>query len=128
MTVLTAHATATNTIEAMRLGAFDHLTKPIGREDVARVLGHMLATKVRSPDIAPQTGSETLIGSSGAMRSVQKTIGILADSDATVLITGETGADALRAQLESVARREGFGRILSSAGCHCRHSDNMCHP
>jgi DNA-binding NtrC family response regulator len=91
VTVLTAHATATNTIEAMRLGAFDHLTKPIGREDVARVLGHMLATKVRSPDIAPQAGAETLIGSSEAMRSVQKTIGMLADSDATVLITGETG-------------------------------------
>jgi two-component system NtrC family response regulator len=31
VTVLTAHATAENTIEAMRLGAFDHLTKPIGR-------------------------------------------------------------------------------------------------
>ena len=38
VTVLTAHATAANTIEAMRLGAFDHLTKPIGREDVARAL------------------------------------------------------------------------------------------
>ncbi|MBV8088898.1 MAG: response regulator, partial [Alphaproteobacteria bacterium] len=44
VTILTAHATATNTIEAMRLGAFDHLTKPIGREDVARVLERMLAS------------------------------------------------------------------------------------
>ena len=35
VTILTAHATATNTIEAMRLGAFDHLTKPIGRADLA---------------------------------------------------------------------------------------------
>ncbi len=32
--VLTAHATAANTIEAMRLGAFDHLTKPIGRAEL----------------------------------------------------------------------------------------------
>ena len=31
--VLTAVATASNTIEAMRLGAVDHLTKPIGRAD-----------------------------------------------------------------------------------------------
>ena len=44
VTVLTAHATATNTIEAMRLGAFDHMTKPIGREDLARVLSDMLAS------------------------------------------------------------------------------------
>jgi len=42
--ILTAHASATNTIEAMRLGAFDHLIKPIGREDVERVLRQMLAS------------------------------------------------------------------------------------
>ena len=34
VTVLTAFASAENTIEAMRLGAFDHLTKPIGREEL----------------------------------------------------------------------------------------------
>ena len=33
--VLTAFATAENTIEAMRLGAFDHLTKPIGRGELS---------------------------------------------------------------------------------------------
>jgi two-component system NtrC family response regulator len=90
-TVLTAHATADNTIEAMRLGAFDHLTKPIGREQLARVLAAMLAvgTDPQAP-VAPR--AETgLIGSSDAIRAVQKTIGRLADSDATVLITGETG-------------------------------------
>jgi DNA-binding NtrC family response regulator len=91
VTVLTAHATATNTIEAMRLGAFDHLTKPIGRKDVARVLEQMLASAAKTPDVAPEAAPETLIGSSEAMRSVQKTIGMLADSDASVLITGETG-------------------------------------
>lgn len=90
-TVLTAHATAHNTIEAIRLGAFDHLTKPIGREALARVLAAMLAAggeqRLRSPERA-ETG---LIGSSDAMRAVQKAIGRLADSEATVLITGETG-------------------------------------
>jgi hypothetical protein len=34
---------------------------------------------------------DDLIGSSNSMREVQKTIGLVADSDATVLITGETG-------------------------------------
>ena len=32
--VLTAFADSSNTIEAIRLGAFDHLTKPIGRADL----------------------------------------------------------------------------------------------
>src|SRR3954471_14870397 len=40
--VLTAFASAENTIEAMRLGAFDHLTKPIGREQLQSLLGRML--------------------------------------------------------------------------------------
>lgn len=91
VTVLTAHATMTNTIEAMRLGAFDHLTKPIGRADTARVLQLMLARAASSAPSMPHTTEDTLIGSSDAMRIVQKSIGLLADSDATVLITGETG-------------------------------------
>ena len=91
VTVLTAHATATNTIEAMRLGAFDHLTKPIGRHDLARVIQRMLASAAVPRVVMPDAEPETLIGSSEAMRAVQKQIGMLADSDATVLITGETG-------------------------------------
>jgi two-component system NtrC family response regulator len=91
VTVLTAHATAANTIEAMRLGAFDHLTKPIGRADLARVLNRMLAS-VAEPHAPPaESEPDGLIGSSEAMRTIQKTIGMLADSAATVLITGETG-------------------------------------
>ena len=91
VTVLTAHATASNTIEAMRLGAFDHLTKPIGRADLAEVLQRMLDSVVEFGGGVCATESEALIGSSEAMRTVQKTIGVLADSDATVLITGDTG-------------------------------------
>jgi two-component system NtrC family response regulator len=91
VTVLTAHATATNTIEAMRLGAFDHLTKPIGREEVSRVLAGMLAAKATPRALRPGPESGGLIGSSESMRTVQKTIGMLADSNATVLISGETG-------------------------------------
>jgi DNA-binding NtrC family response regulator len=89
--VLTAHATAHNTIEAMRLGAFDHLTKPIGREELSRVLTTMLAAgaEQRSPGAA---GTESeLVGSSESIRAVQKAIGRLADSETTVLVTGETG-------------------------------------
>ncbi|MFM0644256.1 sigma-54 dependent transcriptional regulator [Paraburkholderia bryophila] len=91
VTVLTAHATASNTIEAMRLGAFDHLTKPIGRADLAQVLQRMLSSVAESGASFPAEEAEAIIGSSEAMRTVQKTIGVLADSDATVLITGETG-------------------------------------
>jgi len=89
--VLTAHATAHNTIEAMRLGAFDHLTKPIGRDALSRVLTAMLVAGKEKRSVSADRAETGLIGSSDAMRAVQKAIGRLADSDATVLITGETG-------------------------------------
>jgi DNA-binding NtrC family response regulator len=91
VTVLTAYATASNTIEAMRLGAFDHLTKPIGRDEVARVLAAMLVVRAEPPAARSGADQEGLIGSSEAMRAVQKSIGMLADSNATVMISGETG-------------------------------------
>ncbi|MGM4887474.1 sigma-54-dependent transcriptional regulator [Tardiphaga sp. 604_B6_N1_1] len=91
--IVTAYATAANTIEAMRLGAFDHLTKPIGREDLAFVLDRMLRARTlkRETSADAQDAELDLIGTSAGMRDVQKTIGLVADSDATVLITGETG-------------------------------------
>ena len=99
--ILTAYAWAANTIEAMRLGAFDHLTKPIGREDLADLVARMLRVAgPRAPPPrpaarrrCPRAGEEedALIGVSPPMRAVQKAIGLVADSDATVLVTGETG-------------------------------------
>jgi DNA-binding NtrC family response regulator len=93
--ILTAHASTANTIEAMRLGAFDHLTKPIGREDLASLLARMARTGRSAPveitTSGQDDGDEALVGSSGAMREVHKTIGLVADSDATLLLTGETG-------------------------------------
>ncbi|MGD9895927.1 MAG: sigma-54-dependent transcriptional regulator [Candidatus Methylacidiphilaceae bacterium] len=89
--VLTAHATAANTIEAMRLGAFDHVTKPIGRAELARLLGEMVAAKAELGPTRSETPSGGLLGFSEAIRKIQKTIGMVADSGATVLIQGETG-------------------------------------
>jgi two-component system NtrC family response regulator len=92
--VLTAVPTSANTIEAMRLGAADHLAKPIGRDGLRDLLARLLPPA--APDVAtrapaPPDAGETLVGASAAMREVQKAIGKLADSDATVLLLGETG-------------------------------------
>ncbi len=88
--VLTAVPTAANTIEAMRLGAFDHLAKPIGRAALVDLIGRMLAAVPPPPPIRVEEEGE-MVGNSEPMRAVQKAIGMLADADTTVLITGETG-------------------------------------
>ncbi len=108
--VLTAVPTAANTIEAMRLGAVDHLAKPVGRADLAALLSTLLA----EPDTAPPPAQALapageMVGASAALRAVQKTIGLLADSDATVLITGETGTgkEVVARALHRHGRRSG---------------------
>jgi len=88
--ILTAVPTAANTIEAMRLGAVDHLAKPIGRDDLASLVARMLPAAARETEVAADPSDE-LVGNSAAMRAVQKSIGMLADGETTVLITGETG-------------------------------------
>jgi CheY-like chemotaxis protein len=75
--VVTAYGDSERTIEAMRDGAFEYLTKPF---DLGQVL---------SADRGAPLGS--LVGTSEAILRVWKVIGRAAASDAPVLITGETG-------------------------------------
>ena len=94
--ILTAVPDSANTIEAMRLGAVDHLAKPLGRDAIVALVGRLLdAGRDRAASIAAVPAethlAEALIGQSVAMRDVQKRIGQLADADESVLVTGETG-------------------------------------
>jgi two-component system NtrC family response regulator len=91
--VLTAFSSAGNTIEAMRLGAFDHLAKPISREAVREVLERALQRQTAASPSASNTGDDDgdLIGPSQAMREVHKRIGLAAANAMPVLVLGETG-------------------------------------
>jgi len=63
--VLTAVPTSANTIEAMRLGAADHLAKPIGREDLKALLARMLSAPAPVP-LSPVADDDELVGSGSA--------------------------------------------------------------
>jgi DNA-binding NtrC family response regulator len=98
--IITSYSTSDNTIEAMKLGAFDYITKPFDEEEVIRAarrameiarLGRELET-LRAEAGEKRLGTEgELIGQSPAMREIFKLIGKTAPTDATVLITGESG-------------------------------------
>lgn len=95
LVMLTAHVSSSNTIEAMTLGAFDHLVKPVGRADIVEVVERALlngvdATPAATLAVLPEE-DDALVGHSPAMRTVHKRIGLAAASDLAVLITGETG-------------------------------------
>jgi two-component system response regulator AtoC len=96
--IMTGFGTSNVAIEATQLGAFDYIIKPFELESVLETIRnyfewHQLngeAEPISSSGEAPDP-SNVLIGSSPAMQVIYKTIGRVAASDATVLITGETG-------------------------------------
>lgn len=95
---ITGHGTTDTAIEAMKLGAFDYLLKPLElaqlRELVGRAFG--VSRLMRVPALvadeeAVAGASETLVGRCPAMQEVYKAIGRVASQDVTVLILGESG-------------------------------------
>lgn len=91
--LLTAYATITHAVEATRAGAFCFLTKPVKMPELevqvrnAAMVRHLHAETLKSPDRT----QDTIIGTSAALRQAIARADRAATSDATVLITGETG-------------------------------------
>ncbi|MGO8766600.1 MAG: sigma-54-dependent transcriptional regulator [Limisphaerales bacterium] len=96
--LMTAFGTVENAVEAMRLGAYDYLPKPIDlkrlRIQVQKALEYQ-AVVVENNELRSrlQKRSEPnpLIGASESMRNVCRLIEEVAQSDVTVLIEGESG-------------------------------------
>jgi two-component system response regulator AtoC len=96
--LMTAYGTSSSAIQAIQLGAFDYITKPFELEDVLltvqRFFQHeRLASEVRKlrGQLEGRDLTDRIIGNTPAMQAVYKMIGRVAQTDATVLITGETG-------------------------------------
>ncbi len=96
--VMTAHGDSNIAIDAMRLGAYDYVSKPIDFEQLLPLLRRALKRRTlsRRSDASVErliVSSEVpmMIGHSPAMQHVYKLIGQVAASDATVLVRGESG-------------------------------------
>ncbi len=96
--MMTAYATVSTAVEAMKLGAFDYIQKPFDVDKltilVERALDH---ARLRRENEALRTtvddlsSRRALIGSGGAMSALQEQLDKVAASHATVLVTGESG-------------------------------------
>ena len=95
---ITATGTSDTAIEAMKLGAFDYLLKPLERGANSRGRGaglrdppaHARAGR-RGRSRRPNTSDDILVGRCAAMQEVYKAIGRVASQNVTVLIRGESG-------------------------------------
>lgn len=95
---ITGHGTTETAIEAMKIGAYDYLVKPLDAnhlQDVVdkafRISRLMHVPALLKEGDRPQDQPDLLVGSGVAMRSVYKQIGRVAPQDVNVLILGESG-------------------------------------
>jgi DNA-binding NtrC family response regulator len=96
--VMTGHASMETAIDAMRLGAFDYITKPCKLAEIEAILNKVAEKRdLTNKNLALQSrvqaaeGPSVLVGSSPSMAAVHRLIATVAPTDSTVLILGETG-------------------------------------
>jgi DNA-binding NtrC family response regulator len=96
--LVTANATVHSAVEALRLGAYDYLTKPVDVARLRKILGHLRRGLAMREDVAVlrrqlrdmgRFGS--LVGTSRAMQEVFDLIERVAPTDSTVLVVGASG-------------------------------------
>ena len=86
--VITAHGSAENAVAALKAGAFDYLSKPVGLEQLRALVKSALSLPERNEAAAGQQ----LIGTSAPLREVRDMISKLARTQAPVHICGESGS------------------------------------
>src|SRR6202158_5965562 len=107
--IITAHGTVDSAVEAIKLGAFDYITKPFDQAHIQSVI----ARTARTHDIAQRNvrvdgrARAAIVGGSPEMQEIYKIIEKVADTRSTVLITGESGTGK---ELIATALHEGSSR------------------
>jgi DNA-binding NtrC family response regulator len=96
--MLTAQGSIESAVEAMRLGAFDYLPKPVDPVRLKQILHTATRQKETDVELEPQrrlardSGTlGTMVGNTPAMKAIFKMIERVAPSNVPVLITGESG-------------------------------------
>jgi DNA-binding NtrC family response regulator len=90
--LITAHGTVDTAVEALKLGAFDYVTKPFDRDEFRAIVAKAARTsELRLADVGPEGEKHEISGKSRAIREVYSMIDRVAKTPSTVLITGESG-------------------------------------
>ena len=116
--LLTAHGTINTAVEAMKIGAFDFLSKPFDKEDLKQILEKAFALEV------PQLpGLLNSIGKSPKITEVFELVRRVAPTPATVLITGEsgTGKELIAKSLHQYSSRQNNPFITINCGAIPHH-------
>jgi len=95
---ITGHGTTDTAIEAMKVGAYDYLVKPLDANQLQQIVeqAFSISRMMHVPALLeegerPQDRPDLLVGSGAAMQSVCKQIGRVAPQNVNVLVLGESG-------------------------------------
>lgn len=96
--ILTGYGTIKGSVEAIKMGAFDYISKPVKSDEILIVVEKALKFRqlerensLLKQQLRKKYRFENFIGDSGAIQKVFELIEKVADTDSTVLITGESG-------------------------------------
>ncbi len=96
--VMTAYGTVENAVAAMRLGAYDFISKPFQSDHLTILVQKALENKrllaensLLREELSHNLGFSDIIGTNDKMKEVSRLISKVANSDTSVLITGESG-------------------------------------
>ena len=96
--LITAHATVSQAVEAVKLGAFNYLTKPFEDDELFIAIDKALAfrkleneNRLLKKKLHTREAAPLLVGTSAPFREMMATVKKIAATDATVLLVGESG-------------------------------------
>jgi two-component system response regulator PilR (NtrC family) len=96
--MITAYASTEIAVDAMKMGAYDYITKPFKNEEIRLVIRKALEKRLLRKEnillkreIESRAGFENFLGKSEPMQRIFTMIRQVADTRSTVLITGESG-------------------------------------
>jgi two-component system response regulator AtoC len=107
--IITAHGTVDSAVEAIKLGAFDYITKPFEHAEIRAVVAKAARTQEANQGHVAPDGSarKSIVGGGARMEEIFKVIDKVADTPSTVLITGESGTGK---ELVATALHQGSSR------------------
>lgn len=95
--MITAYGDVQNAVQAMREGAYDFITKPFDETELLTVVRKALKEEAGNRELVSTFFEESdepfpgFVGSSPAVKEIVRTVRKVAQTDSSVLITGETG-------------------------------------
>ncbi len=113
--ILTAYGTIENAVKAMRLGAYDYISKPVDLDELDLLIERIIETKNLRSEIKllrtqlfDKFKIDSIISNSPKMEEVLSVSSRAADSKATILITGEsgTGKEVLAKAIHYISSRK----------------------